>query len=851
MKKLLIVLLLILGVSTGLFFSGAGQRNILVPLANLYLSRAVSGYEVVLTELKPGPGSLRLAGTVDRTIAFAAEGPVKWSSLLFDLVYRIDGREVDLEGKRYPVGLALKGTLKGTPSRMSVTGEGAGFAATLEYRFLLVDSELRGITAEARGAKVDQLLALAGTRPYAGGRLNLRIDMPKLDTEHPEGTARFSILEGRIDSRALQRDFGIVLPKVDRYRLEGSFRLEKGLVRGGAKLRSPLANMDLKELRSDSGFRIFKSRFTLDIPELSNLRTLSKTTLYGPWKMEGELYHDRRKGILQVRGESPSLDGKSSFFYNNGRATLEFKNAGIPQLLAVTGQPPLAASGRFSGRARLEDLRKNPRGRYRIEAAGSWDRAELAKLAGTDPGEILEFTLQSSGELAKGVLRAEAEYRNPFFGLKFAPLRYALDGGGFQGEYLLKVPDLARLASLKKQGAKGPFSLKGTVSYLPIKKLLKVEGSSGSLGGETRFVYGGKRLNLTLKGVDGGRLMRLAGQPPILTGSRVDATVRFSDIGRKIGNFTLAARGILNRSVLRKNWELDPGPKVSVRLKGKGKFGGENLDAQWYLESSLGKLVMEGCRIRLDRGSCTGSYRLSIPELARLKPLTKRAYHGPLALAGGLSWDGKLHLTGAGNEWGGRIDYRLEGPLLRVRTTKLRAKELMKMLGYAPLIEGTASSDLRFNLETEKGTLKAELAQARFVKSTLTLVASRLLRYDLSKEVFDKVLFSSRIDGALVIFNFNARSKRLLLSVQRGKIDRKKGTIDATVSIDDRGKRYKLRLKGPLDRPRVTPIITDALVRKVEKELKRHKIDKKIEKALPKELRGEGNPVSSFIKKLF
>jgi hypothetical protein len=331
----------------------------------------------------------------------------------------------------------------------------------------------------------------------------------------------------------------------------------------------------------------------------------------------------------------------------------------------------------------------------------------------------------------------------------------------------------------------------------------------------------------------------------------VDGSVKFSDLSRRIGSFALSAEGILDRTAWKKSWKLDPGSGVKVRLKGKGSLRGERIDSEWNLESSLGNLVLRPCRMQLDTGACTGKYRLEIPELERLRNLTGRAYHGPLKLAGKMRWDGKLHLDGLGREWGGRIEYALEGALLRVRTSGLRAKELMKMLGYAPLIEGAASSDLRFNLETEKGTLKAEMTKARFVRSTLTMVASRLLKYELAKEVFDKVLFSSRIDGPAVIFNFNARSKRLLLSIQRGKIDRKKGNIDAVVAIDDRGKRYKLKLRGPLDRPSVTPLVTRDLVKKAEKELKKHKIDKKIEKAVPKELQEEGNPIGNFIKKLF
>ncbi len=851
MKKILIILVLIVGGVAGVLFTKVGQEKILLPLVNFYLSHKVPDHRIVLNKLEPGFASLKLAGSADGTIRFRAEGPVRWIGPRFDLLTRIDAKEVLLDGKRYPLELALKGSVKGEPSRLKIQGGGRAFGARLDYRFTLMEEGLRGIQVHAEGAKVDQLLALAGMPPYATGALDLSVDMPRLDAEHPEGSARLSVREGRLDPSALKREFGIELPKVERYRLDGAFRIVKGLIRGEAKLHTPLADLELEGFRSDSLLQIFKSRYRLSIPELSQLKSLTPIPLYGPWKMDGALYINRPKRVVQIQGESPSLEGRSAFFYDSGRLTLDFEKAGIPQLLALTGQAPLVATGHFSAKARLKDLGKKVSGSYRLKGAGAWDRVELAKLTGSDPGKLLDFSFQSEGLLKKGRLSATADYRNRLLDLRLPEIRYALANGVLDAKYLLKIPELSRIAALGKAGAKGEIEVSGAAHYLPLKKYLKIEGESPSFGGKSSFVYGGNRLKVSLEKVNGARLLRMAGQPPLLRASQVDGVLMLSDLQQRIGMFSLTASGSLDRQVLKKSFEIDPGPKLRLRLKGKGEIRGERVDAQWHLETPMAQLAVEHCRIRLDRGSCEGDYRLRIPELARLKSLTGRTYHGPLALAGKIGWDGRLHLAGSGNEWGGRIDYRLEGSLLRVKTVQLQAESLLKMLGYPALIKGTAASDLRMNLATQKGTLAAELSRARLLPGPLTTVASRMLRYDLSKEIFDKALFSSVIDGPKVLFDFDARSQRLRLSVKKGKIDRIKGTIDATVSIEDRGKLYRLQLRGPLARPRVIPLLTKDLAKKAEKLLKKKGLDKKIQKAIPKELRESGNPLGDFVKKLF
>jgi hypothetical protein len=126
-----------------------------------------------------------------------------------------------------------------------------------------------------------------------------------------------------------------------------------------------------------------------------------------------------------------------------------------------------------------------------------------------------------------------------------------------------------------------------------------------------------------------------------------------------------------------------------------------------------------------------------------------------------------------------------------------------------------------------------------------------MLGFDLGGERFDRVTFASRIEGAEIAFDFHARSRRIAVRVRNGKIDREKGRIDAIVTIEVRGRSYKLRLRGPLERPAVIPLPTRDLVRKAEKELKRRNVEKKIRKALPPSQKREANPIGSFLRNLF
>jgi hypothetical protein len=850
MKKLLLLLLVLIGVGSGVLFTSPGRERVLVPTANLILRYALPEHRVVLERFEPAPGSLYAAGTVDGTIRFEAEGPVEWFHRRIALRYRIRSGELAVRGKRYPVTIDLKGEASGKLPELRVNGAGMGFGGELSYRFFLKTTGLEEIEATARGARVEEILTFAGKPPYALGALDLEVSLPRVERNAPEGNVRFTVRNGRVDAPLLHREFGIDLPPVKGYTLDGTFRTERGLLRGTARLKSPLVSLELKDFRSDRALRIFKSAYRLEVPELSRLKRLTGRELYGPFRSGGEFYYDRKRKRLQLKGESPSFEGRTAFFYENGHLDLTLEKVGIPQLLALTGEPPLVKRGRLEGTARLE-LGRPIKAEYRFLARGSWDRDELRKLTGNDPGMLLDFTLRSRGDLKKEVVTLQADYRNSLFDLNLPRLRYALDGGAMEGDYRLTVEDLGRMKVLEGKGVHLPFKAEGKLRYLPVKKLLKVEGRSGSLGGDLRFLYAGKRVNVTLNKVDGNRFMALLGQKPFLKGSELNGQVKISNLEKRRGEFALRVSGILDRKRMKKLYGIDPGKGFRVSLSGKGELKGKKVFSGWELRSAPLQLQITPCEVDLEAGSCAGSYRLTVPELSKLKAFTGRTYHGPLRLEGKILHRKRLRLSGAGRELGGSLEYLLEGERLRTRVREIDAKSLSKMLGYPEMIDGRLSGDLRYDLAKETGTFTAKMPTARLVSGPMTMVASRLLRYDLGKELFRDVTLDARIRGAEVVFDFLARSKRLELNVRKGKLDRKRGRIDAVVTILDRGKRYRIRIKGPLERPSVTPLVTEDLVRKAEKEIRRRKIDKKIEKAIPKELRGEGGPVADFFKKLF
>lgn len=836
MKKLFASLLFLLLAVGAVLFSSFGQQKILLPLANFALELKVPQHRIVLTRLQPGFSSLHLEGTVDSGIRFTAQGPVHWWSRSYRIAYRIEGEKIVVEGRDLPVRMKIHGRIEGEEAKLKVTGRGEAFGAPLDYSFRFVHKEIEGLVLNVKGAKLAQILVLADLPAYADGRLDLRVDLPRLDPSSPSGQAIFSVAQGRLDRKLLARQ-GLTLPAKSSFTASGELKMEQGLLRGEGVVTTPFGRLDLTKLLSDGSLKIFKAQFRLRVSRLQDLEGVVGIPLQGEFATSGLVYYDRGKDLLQLRGSSASLGGKSSYLYDGKALTVTLERLSLPTILRILRQPAYLAAGHLDGRFVLNDP-KALRGRYELKAGGSWN----PKLPGVKILAAAPFRFESHGRMAHREIDGESEYRSALMTLRLEKSRYHLSTGSFESRYRLEVPELGKLSGGKFGG---PFAMKGALAYQGEKQRIRIDGQSPSFGGKARLLYDGKLAELTLDKLDPDRLLARMGQPALFVkGSRLDAKAEIVDPAERRGSFDYRLKGELNRHLLRRLYGITLPKGFRISLAGKGALAGDRLASRSTLKTPIGTLALSKMLYRIDRGTLHSQYRLEIPDLAKLRPLTGRSLHGALAMAGLANYDGKSwHIEGRGLQWGGEYAWRLDDTLLRAKVQKADLRALLETLEAPALLQGRVAAKLRYDLAKRAGDFEALARGMQLTKSPLSQAAKLLLKFDLDREVFDKATLKAKIVGDAVRFDFDARSPQLILTIHQGRFDLRRQRVDAVLVVQHAGKLYKLKIQGPISRPRVLPLMTQDLQKKIEHEIKKHHLDKKI----PKEL----GPVENLIKHLF
>jgi hypothetical protein len=845
MKKFFISFFIVLGVIGSLPFTSIGQEEVLIPIANAILKERIKDHKVVVKELKPTLDSFEGRFIVDDSIDIFLTGPIEWKSQKFDFKYMINSQEINLDGLKLPLNMDIKGSIVGDPKKLDVYGLGSAFDSTIKYKFKVIDQNISAIELLVKDAKIKEILTLAKQPAFGDGRLTINANIPKIDLKNPEGSAKIKITKGLINKKLIAKMFKVQLPKSD-FNFDGKFDIKKKVVVGDFLLSSSMINLRAKKLISTVDFAKVKSDFRLKIPELADFRDIAKQKIKGRLDLDGKLYFQKKSKKIQLSINTKSFGGNSQIFYDTDSIKAKLININVKTLTTKTGLPAVVKSGKLTLNADLKDVKnpKNINGKFSIKSAGAFDRKLLKKLYKFDPLSE-KFILSSSGNIKKGLLYSKTRFKNSLLSLALDKTKYSIPKSVLGSKFNLKVVQLSKLKSLIKADLRGALATSGSIVANLKSKKFKVLGLSKSLGGLLKYNYKGNKVALNLKNVNGSKLLYLLKMEPYFVSSVISGYINIQNIKDLAGVFSLSSSGKLNNKILKKKNDINLGSNLPYKLKFKGNIISKKLSSTILLTTPIANLNLKPFNMDTKTKKMIGEYHLKIPELIKLKPITKQKYYGSLVLNGQFWKDKIFHLTGEGKKWQGKIGFRLEGDNLKANVKSAQMVDIFKTLGYTPILIGKANASLKYNLKRKSGKAKITMDKSRLVRNSLVKALDLVIHKDLSKEIFNKAVLDSRLSKDKINFNFDMRSNRHRINIQNGKIDRKKNRIDAIVTIYDDATPYKARLKGSLKKPKIIPILSGVLKRKALKEAERllrkngikvDKIKQKIDKVVPKEL---------------
>ena len=154
----------------------------------------------------------------------------------------------------------------------------------------------------------------------------------------------------------------------------------------------------------------------------------------------------------------------------------------------------------------------------------------------------------------------------------------------------------------------------------------------------------------------------------------------------------------------------------------------------------------------------------------------------------------------------------------------------LHMMYFPEVLKSTANVDLKYNLENKIGTVNGLLINGRFVKNEFSSMLNNFARFDITKEVYEKITLDSKINKNIINSTMHFKSKLTKLDMTKSVLDTEKMITDSYVKVNIKGIKFDTSIKGDVSSPKIKLHIGSALQATIDAKkdelLKKLNIDK-------------------------
>ena len=227
--------------------------------------------------------------------------------------------------------------------------------------------DLKGnrLDAHMNGVDIEKLLLLFGKKPYVRGKIIADIELD--DFKKREGIFTFKTKDVKTIHSALSKALNLDFGEDVYFSLNAKGDISSKLINMEAKLDSDIFEYSSSDIKYDFSKKVLNSTYSMYIPRLSKLDSLTGKTLKGELRIKGELNY---KNDMLMTGNSKNLGGNIDFKLKSKKLSAKIKNISLEKLMSVLDYPQVfkaklvgdfnydlaTSSGRFNSKLNEAEL---------------------------------------------------------------------------------------------------------------------------------------------------------------------------------------------------------------------------------------------------------------------------------------------------------------------------------------------------------------------------------------------------------------------------------------------------------------------------------------------------------------
>ncbi len=430
----------------------------------------------------------------------------------FDLDYNLALNDLksfsSFTGKELNGGFNVGGKVSGDLATTKLIGSSDIASSNTSFDIDLVQFNPTMILANIKNAKVNELLAIAGEKPYADGLLNLDILIKDFKPQSLDGLVKLIISNGKINTTVMKNDFDIELPNTS-FTLNTDILLQKD-IDYSLNFDSNLAKI-ITDGNVTSQNMFIDSKYNINISELGLLTPIIKHPLKGALNAKGTVKGDKENLDVIVISDLAKSDTNikinlKNYALSNINGTI--KDLNTQSLLNMISQPIYANSlvdmqlqinkakiGELDG-----DITTNIKN-------GTFVAKTFKEAFDINMPQTNKFSSTINTKLDKSQIKSKINFISNIADVSINDNTFDLSDSSLKSDFKVKVSDLNNLYFITERKLVGNIELNGDIYKK--EQDLKLNIKSNTLGGNVTADMVNEKLKVDLKSLEIAQLLKM------------------------------------------------------------------------------------------------------------------------------------------------------------------------------------------------------------------------------------------------------------------------------------------------------------------------------------------------------
>ncbi len=512
-SAIIVTILIVVAATFLLLFTNSGN-TLLKPYISKYASEK-SGLDIKIDSFTLKPHFLDVEAYINGDNRVVLNGDIDILKKSFNLDFTATGKS---KTAKKDIEVDLKGKITGVLSSFQVNGKGKIFKSDVTFDTHIVDFKAKNLHIDMKKARMNEALSLLGKPPYVSGVADIKVDFQNLDINDLNGKADINIPYGSVNTALIKRDFNISLPPSIIFKAKSNSTLQDKKVVSNVDISSNIAKINTTKTIYDMQNKNFQSDYSLDVPNLSLLKNLTKTILRGSLKATGEVKKD--KDTLSYLISTFSLGGVAKITGINNTLNIDAKGLKLEKILYMANSPRYSKAD-VKIRGKIDDI-GSPKQNGGIDIdieSGKIDTKLVYKDFNISVPNDFAYSDKSHITINSNNIGFNSDINSTALDIKIYDGKYDTLLKQSEGKYKIDIPDLSKLSFLTKREITGKAKFDGDFKYYD--SMLLSSGKSDIFGADTTYSYKNGDIKVNSKNIDTLELSKALGYPPIFSSKGV------------------------------------------------------------------------------------------------------------------------------------------------------------------------------------------------------------------------------------------------------------------------------------------------------------------------------------------